>query len=128
MSITFISTHQAVVWLLVTISTVCFYVLLVRPRIKDRPEFIKFRGNALGWLKVRWDMVTAGFIVALPSIWNGALDVIVFLSQTLGDLLPAIAGVDLSAFILPEWLTTSIRLGAAIMPIVRRYVDKNEDA
>jgi hypothetical protein len=124
MSITFISTHQAMVWLLVTISTLCFYVLLVRPRIKDRPEFIAFRGNVLGWLKVRWDMVAAGALVSLPSIWNGALDAMVFLSQLLGDMLPAVAGIDLSAFILPDWLTTSIRLGAAVMPILRRYLAK----
>lgn len=127
MSITFISWPQAVVWLLVTIATVLFYVLLVRPRIKDRPEFIAFRGNMLGWLKVRWDMLAAGVIVSLPSIWNGTLDALVFLSDVLSDLLPAVAGLDLSAYILPDWFMTSVRLGAVIVPIIRRYLFKAEE-
>lgn len=127
MDVTFISKHQAIIWLLVTIATLLFYILLVRPRIKDRPEFIAFRGNVLGWLKARWDMVSAGIIVALPSVWNGALDAIVFLTRLLSDLLPAVAGVDLSSLVLPDWFMTSVRLGAAGLPIIRRFFLKDDE-
>jgi len=124
MEITFISKPQTVIWILVTVATLIFYFLMVRPRIKDRPEFQQFRGAVLSWLRVRWDVVTAGMIVSFPSLWNGALDAAVLTSQVLGDLLPAIAGVDLSAYILPDWVTTSIRLGAAAMPVIRSFIER----
>lgn len=127
MDITFISKSQAVVWLLVTSATLLFYFLLVRPRIKDHPDFIRFRGNALAWLKMRWDMVAAGVVVTLPSLWNGALDIIILLSRVLSDALPALAGLDLSALVLPGWLETGIRVGAALLPVARRYFDKDAE-
>jgi hypothetical protein len=126
MEITFISKPQAFIWLMVTISTVAFYFLFVRPKIKDRPEFIAFRGNVVGWLKARWDIVAAGFLATLPSAWNGLLDIIVFASNALADVLPALAGADLSGIILPEWLMTTIRIGAVLMPIIRGLMTKEK--
>lgn len=127
MSITFISQNQAIVWALTVISALAFYVLLVRPRIKHRPEFIRFRGNVLGWLKARWDMVAAMVIAALPSLWNGLLDLSIALSHVLADALPVMAGMDLSGLVLPDWLTTSIRVGAPLVPIFRKYLFKDEE-
>lgn len=127
MSITFISQSQAIVWLLAAISTLAFYILLVRPRIKHHPEFVRIRGNVLGWLKVRWDMATSAALMALPSIWNLLLDGVVALSLLVEQLTPALAGVDMSFLVVPEWLSTWVRILAISLPIVRRvFFDKAE--
>lgn len=134
MTITFINTYQALIWLLAALLALSLYFWKVRPYLAQRPEFHKFYELAdtrwrriFAWLRIRWDLSAGAVIMALPSIWNGILDFIVFVSLTLADLLPALAGVDLSDWLLPNWLVTSIRVGGAVIPVIRARWVKTED-
>ena len=130
MTITFISTWQALIWALAAIAALCIYMWKVRPYLAQRIEFHQFYALAdtrwqrvYAWLKIRWDLSIGAIVMASPSLWNGALDLLVGLSLLLADIVPALAGLDLSVLLLPGWLETSIRLGGALIPIVRaRFV------
>lgn len=118
MSITWISPYQVLVWWLVTLLVLVLYMWKVRPLIADRPEFKYFFSWTI-WFKERWDVTLAMVIAALPSVWNGLMDLIIFISLTVSDALPAIAGMDLSAWVLPSWAETAIRVSAVVVPIIR---------
>jgi hypothetical protein len=134
MTITFISTFQALIWLLAALLALTLYVWKVRPYLAARPEFHEFyaladtqRQRVYAWLKIRWDLSIGAVVMALPSLWNGALDLMIALSLLLADMLPAVAGLDLSALLLPGWLETLIRVAGALIPIIRaRYVKGGE--
>lgn len=128
MTITFISQMQALVWALAVIVALSLYMWKVRPYLAQRPEFHEFYELAdtrwarlWEWLKIRWDMAIGALVMALPSLWNGLLDLIIFLGMVAGDALPALAGLDLSALLLPNWLETVIRVGGALVPIIRAH-------
>lgn len=133
MIITFISTWQALVWLLAALLALTLYVWKVRPVLAARPEFHEFYELAdtrwkriYAWLKLRWDVSVSAAIMAAPSIWNGVLDAIIWVSINLADVLPAIAGLDLSSLLLSPRTETIIRLLAAVLPFVREkwFMDK----
>lgn len=119
MQITFISAWQALVTIVVLAIAFVMYAKLVRPQIKDTWAFKGFYGKVVPWLKARWDIVTAFIIAMAPIVWNGALDLIIAISLVTAELLPVINGIDLSAFVLPPWVKTSIQIGAAAVPAVR---------
>lgn len=132
MTITFISTFQALIWLLTAIGALSLYMWKVRPYLAQRPEFHQWYTLAdsywarwWAWLKIRWDLTVAALVMAAPSLWNGALDAGIWLSITLADAIPVLAGMDLSALLLPSWVETAIRLGGGLIPIIRaRFMDK----
>lgn len=130
MTLTFISFQQAVIWLLTTALALCLYLWKVRPYLERRPEFSKFYAlsnswwkRVYVWLKIRWDLAVGAIIMALPALWNGILDGIIWLSLHAADFLPALAGADLSNLVLPKWVETSIRLGGAAVPIIRAKLE-----
>lgn len=135
MAITFISLWQAGVWLSAAGFALALYLWKVRPYLARRPEFHQFYALAdtrwrrvYVWLRIRWDLAAGAVVMALPSIWNGALDLAIAFSLVLADMLPALAGLDLSALLLPGWLETTIRVGGALIPIVRARFVKPEGA
>jgi hypothetical protein len=133
MTFTFISVHQAILWAFVTIVALWFYIRMVRPKLlqyRNFQEIAQLRGTltkrVYTWIKMRWDIAVAGVVVVSPSIWNGFLDAIIWLSLHATELLPAFQGADLSGLIMPKWLETSIRLGAPMAPIVRSWLLAND--
>jgi hypothetical protein len=132
-TITFISSYQAVIWLLAALTALALYLWRVRPYLAARPEFHEFYALAdtrwrrvYAWLKIRWDLSVGAIVMALPSLWNGALDLLIALSLLLADIVPALAGLDLSALLLPGWLETVIRVAGALIPIIRARFVKGE--
>lgn len=134
MTITFISYGQAAIWSLAAIGAVGVYVWAVRPYLARRPEFHQFYDLAdtryrriLAWLKIRWDLALGAVVMAAPTLWNGGLDALIWLSLLLADAIPVLAGLDLSALLLPGWLDTAIRIAGGLIPVVRaRMMDKAE--
>lgn len=134
MTITFISFWQALVWMLAALLALSLYLWKVRPMLADRPEFREFYALAdtrwqrlYAWLKIRWDLSVGAAIMVLPSLWNGILDAIIWLSINLADVLPALAGLDLSALLLPPRWEAAIRIAAAILPLFREWLIKKND-
>lgn len=135
MTITFISTTQALVWALAAIVALSLYMWKVRPYLAERPEFHEFYELAdarwarlWAWIKIRWDMALAALLMASPSLWNGLLDLIIWLGMVLGDVLPVLATLDLSDMLLPKWFEIGIRIGAAFVPLARaRYLGKDDE-
>lgn len=126
MTITFINMNRAIITVLVLALIFALYAWQVRPMLRRRPEFNGFfdyadtRWQRIGiWIKLRWDVVAAGAVALFPILWNGALDAIVGVSILGADLLPAIAGIDLSELVMAPWLKTSIQIGAAVLPVIR---------
>lgn len=139
MHMTFISADRLLITVALFAAGLSIYFWKVRPFLRHRPEFDWFYTRAdsfwaaVGtWLKVRWDIAVAAALAAFPILWNGALDGIVAISLFLGDALPALAGIDLSALVLAPWLKTTIQVGAALVPAVRaallsKSADKSAD-
>lgn len=126
MTITFITLSQAALWAAVTIIAVWVYVKYVRPKLMQRQDFFEFYRLAdtqlsrlYEWIKIRWDVALAGVLASLPSVWNGILDGIIYLSIHLADVLPAIAGADLSGLVIPEGWQIALRISAAVVPVIR---------
>jgi hypothetical protein len=133
--ITFISTYRFLITLLIIVVIMSLYAWKVRPYLRTKPGFSVLYMRADGfwaalwaWLKVRWDIASAAFIALLPILWNGILDLLIAVSLVLADVLPAVAGLDLSALVMPAWLKTSIQVGAALLPVLRGHMlKKSED-
>ena len=134
MTITFISLFQFTVWILATILAVSLYFWLVRPHLMDQEEgreAIDFIDGKLArlwaWIKTRWDVALAAFLAALPSLWNGSLDFIILICRHATDVFPALASADLSGVVMPDWLQSTIRIGGALSPLVRKWLFVDEE-
>lgn len=135
MSITFISFYGALVWFLSAMLALVLYRKYVRPRLLQNQEFLYYRefaGTRIDrirkWLVARWDLAASAIIMGLPSAWNGLLDLIIAISLFLADSLPALSGLDLSAFLLPTWVETTVRVGGALLPVIRaNFFDKADE-
>jgi hypothetical protein len=128
MEITFISTQRFVITGFCLTLVIVLYFWQVRPILAKRPEFYSFYHESeafwqrkFEWMKVRWDLMVAAFMAMLPLLWNGLLDATIAISHLLADLLPAVAGLDLSELIMPAWLKTTIQIGAAVLPPLRAH-------
>lgn len=119
MQITFITLTQALLTATVLTFVVWAYFRWVRPEIEDTWAFHGFHGKVVPWLKARWDIV-ASFVVAMaPIVWNGGLDLIIFLALLLADVVPVLAGMDLSALVIPAEYKIWIQIAGAIITPAR---------
>lgn len=124
MTLTSISLGRLLFTALVLSLVAAIYVYWVRPRLQNQfADFYSladgFWGRLWRWCKTRWDVAWAVVIAAFPILWNGVLDAAIAVSLLLADVLPAIAGLDLSTLVLPPWLKTMIQIGAAVLPAIR---------
>jgi hypothetical protein len=118
MELTFISWPRFITTVLVLAAIVVLYVRLVRPHIKDLPAVKGLRAR----LKARWDVACAVVVAVAPIAWNGVLDGAIAISLVMADALPAIAGLDLSAFVLSPATKTAIQVAAAALPAIRAAI------
>lgn len=136
MNITFISFDRVLVTVLAFAFAFTLYAWKVRPILRQQPEFDWFYvrvdslwASIFAWLKVRWDIAVAAGVALIPIIWNGLLDAAVAMSLFLGEALPALAGLDLSAWVLPASVKTLIQVGGALVPAFRAaLMRKREDS
>lgn len=134
MQITFISIDRALLTFFFFLISLAIYTWQVRPYLRNRPEFKGFYDDAdtrwqklRAWVRQRWDIVAAAAVALLPIIWNGALDGVIAVSLLLADIIPAVAGLDLSEWVMPAWVKTSIQVGGAVIPVIRsRTMNKDE--
>lgn len=126
MSITFISVEQFIIAVLLLALTICLYFWQVQPRIVNAPGFDASKWTP--WLKARWDVAAAFVVAILPMLWNGGLDLIVWISLILDQLSPALHGVDLSGFIIPERWKAGMQIAAVLLPPVRAWIIKRREA
>jgi len=122
MQITFINLTQAIVTALALGFAIWSYFKWVRPLVENTWAFVGFYGKILPWLKARWDIVCAFVIAISPILWNLALDILVGLSLLLEHILPAVAGLDLSKFIVSEHVRLLIPIAATVVPALRRGI------
>ena len=83
-----------------------------------------FWARIWAWLKMRWDLTVAAIIAAAPTVWSAGLDTVVIVANLMADVLPGVAGLDLSFLIMPDWLRAAIPIGAAVLPPMRAAFTK----
>lgn len=76
------------------------------------------------WAKTRWDVTVAAVIALAPVVWSAGLDTIVIAANLLANIVPAVAGLDLSALMIPDHVKTIIQIGGALIPPLRDALEK----
>jgi len=83
-----------------------------------------FWARTWAWIKKRWDFAVALVIAVAPVVWSTGLDIIVIAANMLAGVLPAVAGIDLSALMISDTHKAYIQLGAALLPPLRDAYEK----
>lgn len=76
------------------------------------------------WLKARWDWAIAALLALAPVVWSVGLDTIVIAANLLANIVPAIAGLDLSSLMLTDQHKVMIQAAALVVPPIRDAIEK----
>lgn len=87
----------------------------------SRAEAARTFGEAI---RKRWDWAVAAVIALAPVLWSVAIDVIVIGANLLANVVPAVAGVDLSALMLTDFHKALIQVSALALPPLRDAIEK----
>lgn len=82
------------------------------------------RAGIKAWLKVKWDWAAAAIITIAPVVWSFSLDAIVFTANFMATFIPALAGVDLSKFMISADTRLLIQAGGVLLPLIRDSIEK----
>lgn len=82
------------------------------------------RAGIKAWIKEKWDWAAAAVITLAPVVWSFGLDAIVFTANFLANIIPALAGVDLSFLMISPEIRMGIQAGGVLLPLIRDAIEK----
>lgn len=83
-----------------------------------------FWGRVWTWAKDRWDFTVAAVVALAPVVWSAGLDTIIIVANAFSNIIPAVAGLDLSSLMISDAHKAYIQIAAALLPPLRDAIEK----